>query len=124
MSADPVSLDEVMLPSSPETDRASVSSPLPLIHHRDEVTEQIERVVRPRRGLRMVLNSHGRLAAMAEPLQSLIVEIDVGVLDVVLTERVRIDGESVILRGDLHPAGAQILHRMVAAAMSEFQFVR
>src|SRR5258708_33787154 len=60
---------------------------------------------------------------MAEAFQGLVVEIDVGELDVVLAEGVGIDREAVVLGRDLDPAVAQILDRMIAAAVSELQFV-
>src|SRR5688572_33057810 len=60
---------------------------------------------------------------MAEALERLVVQVDVRELDVVLVERVRIDREPVILRRNLHAAGPQIFHRMIAASMSELQLV-
>jgi hypothetical protein len=36
-------------------------------------------------------------------------------------QRVGIDGEAVVLRGDLHLARAQVLHRVVRAAVAELQ---
>src|SRR5438046_10611315 len=36
-------------------------------------------------------------------------------------QRVRIDSETVILRGDRHFAAAQVFHRLIRAAMSKFQ---
>src|SRR5438067_7673071 len=80
--------------------------------------------MRSRRGFGVILHGQHRLAAMSKTFERLIVEIDVRVLDVILAERFGIDGEAVILRGDLDASGAQILHRMIAAAMPEFQFVR
>jgi hypothetical protein len=37
-------------------------------------------------------------------------------------ERLRIHGETVILRGDRHFASAQIFDRLIRAAMAKFQF--
>ena len=100
------------------------SSALPLVDHLQEVAEQIERVVRAGGGLGVVLHGQDRLAAVAEAFQRLVVEVDVRELDVVLAERVGVDGEAVVLRGDLDPAAAQVLDRMVAAAVAELQLVR
>ena len=33
----------------------------------------------------------------------------------------RVNGKAVVLRGDFHPAGFQILYRLIAAAMAELQ---
>ena len=49
----------------------------------------------------MILHAENRMASVAESLQSLIVQIDVRQLDVVLIQRIRIDREAVVLRGDL-----------------------
>ena len=38
-------------------------------------------------------------------------------------EGFEVDGEAVVLAGDLHLAGAQVLDRLVAAAVAEFEFV-
>src|SRR5947208_16438255 len=38
-------------------------------------------------------------------------------------ERVGVDGEAVILRGDLHLSGGQIHHRLVSAVMAELELV-
>src|SRR5436305_3444260 len=46
-----------------------------------------------------------------------------GELDVALPDRVRIDGEVVIVRGDLDFAAIEAFHRMIAAMMSELELV-
>ncbi len=38
-------------------------------------------------------------------------------------QRLRIDREAMILRGDLHPPRAQIHHRMIRAVMAEAELV-
>src|SRR2546426_7229009 len=95
-----------------------------LLDQLHELREQVERVVRPGRRLGVILHGQDRLAAMAKAFQSLVVQIDVCELDVVVAERVGIDGEAVILRRDLHPPAAQIFDRMIAAAVTEFELVR
>ena len=49
----------------------------------DEIVEQIVRIVRTGRGLRMVLHAEHGVAAMPEAFQRLIVQIHVRDLDVV-----------------------------------------
>src|SRR5712692_8711465 len=94
---------------------AAAAASVRLIDQPHEFAEEIKRVMRPGGGLRMVLHRDQRLAAMAKTFQRLIVEIDVRELHVVLAERIRIDGEAVILRSDLHASAAEVLDRMVAA---------
>src|SRR2546430_12374886 len=84
------------------------------LHQLQKVPKQIKRIVRSRRGLGVVLHGDDRLAAMPETLERLIVQIDVRELNVALFQRIGIDCEAVVLRGDLHATAAQILHRMVA----------
>ena len=103
---------------------AAAAASVQLIDQPHEVAEEIKRIMRPRRRLRMVLDSDHRLAAMAKALQRLIVQINVSKFHIIFAERIGIDCEAVILRGDLYAAGLQMLHRMITAAMAEFQFVR
>src|ERR1043166_2428674 len=107
-----------------EKSAARTSSLLPLVHHLHEIAEQVERVVGAGGGFGVVLDGDGGLAAVAETFERLVVEIDVHVLDLVLRQRVGIDRKAVILRGDLDAAGAEVLDRMIAAAMAELQLVR
>src|SRR5581483_11656174 len=102
----------------------SIARYTPLLDHSHEVIEEIERVVRPWCRLGVVLHGDHGLAPVPEAFQRLIIQIDVRVFDIVLAQRVGIDGEAMILRGDLDAAAAQILDRMIAAAMSELQLVR
>ena len=60
-------------------------------------------IVRTRRGFGVILHAENGLAAMAEALQRLVVQIHVGDVDVVGVERIGIDREAVIMRRDLHP---------------------
>src|ERR1035438_803333 len=96
---------------------------LRLPHELGEIVEQVVRIVRAGRGFGMILHAEDGLLAVAEAFEGLVVEIDVGDFDVVEVERIRVHGEAVIVRGDLDAAGELIAHRMVSAAMSEFQFV-
>src|SRR5665811_1428008 len=92
-------------------------------HQPGEIVEQIVRIVRAGRGFGMVLHAEDRLAAVAEAFERPIVQIDVGDFDLAQVERIRVHGEAVIVRGDLHASGELIAHRMVGAAMSEFELV-
>ena len=81
-----------------------------------ELTEQAARVVRPGRGLGVILHAKHRLGLVAQPLDRLVVEVD-PVHRHVAWQRVGIDRETVVLRGDLYPAALEILHRLVGTAM-------
>ena len=59
---------------------------------------------------------------MAHSFVRVIVQIHVRDFDVARRQRIRIDAEAMILRGDFHFLREQIFHRMVRAVMPEFQF--
>ena len=60
---------------------------------------------------------------MAQALERIVVQVDVGQINFALLQRVGIDGEVVVVRGDLDLAGCQLLDRMIAAVVSELQLV-
>src|SRR5258707_3418826 len=94
--------------------------------HVDEVREsleQVERVVRARCGLGVVLNGERLELGNGEAFARLVVEVHVRGLRAPL-ERSEIDGEAVVLRGDLDLAGGLVEHRLVDAAMAELELVR
>ena len=80
------------------------------------------RIVRAGRGLRVVLDAEERQVSVAHAFERLVVQVQVRQFDFALRERVRIDGEVVVVGGDFYFAGLQPLYWMVAAVMSEFQF--
>ena len=96
---------------------------LVLRHEFDEIVEQIMRIVRTRRGFRVILHAEHRLAAVAEAFQRLVVQIHVRDFDVARVERIRIHREAVIVRGDLDALRQLVDHRMIGAAMPELQLV-
>ena len=57
-----------------------------------------------------------------QPLHRAVVQIDVADLQVG-GERVRVDGVAVVLRGDVHEAGAVVAHGVVASTVTELQLV-
>ena len=71
----------------------------------------------------MILNGKRWMRPVPQPLDRGVIQIDVRHL-YVGGERPWIDGEAVILRRDLHLARFQLLHRMIGAAVAEFQFER
>src|SRR2546425_11724775 len=71
----------------------------------------------------MILHAEHRTRAMAEALDGSVVQIEMRHLDV-LGQRRRVDGEAVVLRSDFDLPGLELLHRMIRAAMTEFQLER
>src|SRR5947207_10041716 len=92
-----------------------------LVDEFGELIEKVGGVVRPGRGLGVILHTEDRQLFVAHSFDGAVVEIDVGYFDFG-RKRLRIDGESVVLRSDGDPAAAQIFDRLVRAAMAEFQF--
>ncbi len=90
-----------------------------------EAVEQVGGVVRAGRRFGVVLDAEGRLAEELETLHHVVVEADVGDLGAAvggvgdLVER-GVDGEAVVVRGDLDLAGRTVLHRLVDAAWPYF----
>src|SRR6478609_1022035 len=103
-----------------------------------EAVKQIQAVVGPRAGLGVVLNGPPRHVEQLEPLYRAVVEVDVRQRRLAevrappngLVVRDRVGavwthrGETVVLGGDLHAAGVQVLDRMIGSPMSERQLER
>ena len=70
----------------------------------------------------MVLHGEERQLLVREALDGPVVEVDVRELGAA-AERVDVDGEAVVLRGDLDLAGGQIHDRLVAAVVAELELV-
>src|SRR4051794_936287 len=68
----------------------------------------------------MVLDAKDRQLAMSHAFDGAVVQIDVGDFHL-FRQRVRIHSEPMILRRDRDLARPQILHRLIPAAMPEFQ---
>src|SRR6185436_18305510 len=95
-----------------------------ILNHLEEFLEEIVRVVRTRRCLRMILNAEGRHRSVFHPFNGVVVQIEVRNIDLVQVQTFRIDREAVILCGNLYLLALEIQHRMIAAVMAEFQLVR
>ena len=91
------------------------------LHHVGELTEQVVRVVRPGRSFGMILHAEKRQRAVAHALVGVVVQIHVRDFDVARRQRIGVDAETVILRGDFDLAGQQIFYRMIRTVMAEFQ---
>src|SRR5256714_13955087 len=95
--------------------------PLELRH---EILENVLVVPRPRVGLGMVLDGEDRQLPMGHPFHRAVVQVHVSDLEFRLRQGRRIDGKAVILRGDVDPPGAEVLHGLIPAAVSELQLER
>ena len=74
--------------------------------------------------LRVVLHAQQRHGAVAQAFQCLVIQIDVGQLNLVRVQRVRVDRVIVVLACNLDPARGKLLDRVVAAVVAEFQLER
>ncbi len=88
-----------------------------LAHQAGEAAEQIVAVARAGRGLRVVLHREHRPVLQREAAVRAVEQRDVRLLDI-RRQRLLVDREAVVHRGDLDLAGGQVLHRMVRAVMA------
>src|SRR5579864_4582699 len=95
-----------------------------VFHHRDEIIEQIARVVWPGRSLRMILHAKEWQRSMPHSLVCVIVQIHVGDLHIARGKRIWIYAKPMILRSNLHPLREQILYRVICPMMPELQLKR
>src|SRR5262245_43637568 len=71
----------------------------------------------------MVLNTESGQGAVLEAFHRVVIQVNVGDLHVIQIQTVRINRETMILRRDLDLISRQIEDRMIAAMMSELEFV-
>src|SRR3546814_15346812 len=93
-------------------------APLLDAEHRCELLEQVRAVVGAGAGFGVVLDAERVPAAHPQALAHPVVQVDVGELGAA-AERVGVDGEVVVLAGDLDLAGGQVADRVVAAVVPE-----
>src|SRR5688500_5071554 len=79
--------------------------------------------MRARSSFGVVLHSHQGFATVPESFQGPVVQICVCELNLAGLERIGINRESVVLRGDLNASGPNLFDGMIPAVMPEFQFV-
>src|ERR1700678_980625 len=101
------------------TVRPKACSSLPLFHHFSEVPEEVVGVVGAGAGLRVILDAEQWQRALAKAFQRVVVQVDMGKLDLALVDRIRIDGKVMVVRGDLHFARLGLLYWMVSAVVAE-----
>ena len=92
-------------------------------HEFDEIIEEVMRVVRSGRRFRVILHAEYRMAAVTKTFQGLIVQVHVRDLDIGWIERIPVDRESVIVRRNFNSLVDPVEHRVVRAAMTEFELI-
>src|SRR6185437_3271519 len=92
-------------------------------HQMIEALEQRFQVVWPRTGFRVSLEAEHRLVLERESLQRAVEQRAVRRSHISRQGRL-VHGEAMILAGDEHTAGIQVLHRVIGAVMAEFHFHR
>src|ERR1700756_719551 len=60
---------------------------------------------------------------MPQTFEGVVIQIDMGQVYLALLQRIRIDGEVMVVRGDLDLAVVRLLYRMIAAMVAELQLV-
>src|SRR5207244_4168159 len=73
--------------------------------------------------LGVILHAKRWMVAVAEAFERLIVEIDVGNVDLVEVERIRIDCEAMIVRSNLDLLCDLVNHGVIGAAMTELEII-
>ena len=94
------------------------------IQHFDEAVEQVTCIVRSGTGFRVILNRKDRHVFMPKSLKCAVVEVDVGRFTACLFETFGFHRKAVVLAGDFHLSGVQVLHRLIAATVAEFELER
>ena len=89
----------------------------------DKVVKEVFGVIGARSSFGVVLHRKDRVFCGASPFDSLVVEIDVGDLGI-RREIVAVGSEAMVLSCDVDFARAKVFYRLIAASMTELQFVR
>src|SRR5258706_8607482 len=90
-----------------------------LLHHADKPVEQITHLMRARAGLGVPLETECGFVGARDALAGAIEQGFMGDANIG-RQRGFIDRETVILAGDIHLAGIDILYRVISAVMAEF----
>ncbi len=91
--------------------------------HVDKSVKKIDRVVGARCMFRVILDGEGRVFFVAHPFKAVIVEIDMSHLYVISWQTLSIEAEAMVLGCYLHMTGAEIFDRLIASAVTKFQFI-
>lgn len=90
-----------------------------MLHHGDELIEEITAVMRTGRGFRVVLYGEGRAIFQPDAFDGFIIEVDMCDLRIGrIPDSYRINTEAMVLCGDLANAGHQVFDGMVKSPVS------
>src|SRR2546421_6158087 len=92
------------------------------LHQFDKTSEMMFGVVRPRCGFGVILDGEDGQLLVAHAFDAVVVEVDVCDFNFG-RETVGCNREAVIVRSDLDRAGGAFKDRLIAAAMTEAQFI-
>src|SRR5262245_32697864 len=88
----------------------------------DEAVEEVLVVLGPGAGFGVVLDGEDGEVPVDEPLDGAVVQVEVGDDEPALWgDARRVHLEAVVLGGDVDPAGAQVLHRVVGPPVAELE---
>lgn len=99
------------------------SRSLLLAHHGNKAVKEIHGVMGARCEFGMVLDGEGRIFCVLHALQTVVIEVDMGNLNLIFWEAAFVYTKAMVLCSYLHMAGSEIFYRLVAAAVAEFQLV-
>ena len=89
-------------------------------HHPYEFTKKVLGVVRAWGGLWVILHGKDGQVLMPHPFKRPVIEVYLCEFDLLRIERIWVNTESVVLGGDHHPAGLEILDGLIGSAVAEF----
>ena len=84
--------------------------------------KKIVAVMRPRGILRVILHAKKWMLLVLQPFQRLVIQINVGDLDLSLGKRINIHHKIMILGGDFDLPGLEVHDRLVIAVMPKLEF--
>jgi len=93
-----------------------------LLNELGKFCKKVGGIIRSGRSLWVILHRECGQFFVTEPLDGIIVEVDVGDLNVVW-KRINISGKSMVLSGNGYFAITQVFDRLVASTVTKFEFV-
>src|SRR5437667_10676912 len=91
-------------------------------HQLKKLFGQVIRIMRARRRLGMILNAERGKSTVFKAFNGVVVQIDVSNVDFVHVQTLRVDSETVILRGNFHLLALDVQDRMISTVMPESEF--
>src|SRR5436190_4040284 len=92
-------------------------------HQFHKLVKEIMRIMRAGRGFGMILHAKYGMVTKPETLERLIVQIHVSDFDIAVLQRVRIDGEAMVVRCDFHLVRDLVDNGVIRSPVSKLQLV-